>query len=115
MKMNIKRNIEIEVEKTLESTSDYKKVEGNPFLITRINSEIDHKRNNNSLSGFKLKPIFLTLVVLLNIYTGISFYFSPSESNNSDELISLMEEFSISNEKYDINFLDDNNLIFDYE
>ena len=108
MKKN--KNIEFEIEKTLESFSEYERFEGNPFLATRINAEIDKKLESNTKTSFsfqkvlKLKPAFFILVMVLNIYTGITYFVSQSETDysRSDEITNLMDEFTLSSDDYTI-------------
>ena len=106
--MKNKKNIEHEIEETLNGFSDFKRYEGNPFLLTRINAGIDKKKDfptYNLQSVFNYKSAFMMLILVLNIYTGVEYFKSQTEStyDRNNELISLMDEYVLSNDNYDIN------------
>ena len=116
MKNSAKDIIDIEVERTLNSTSEFTRFDGNPFLLTRINSAIDNKENTSLFSSFlwKLKPALnpslILILFFLNIFSVVYYYNSIKENTyeRNDELISLMEEFSLNNEDFNFTFSDEN-------
>ena len=110
--MKDKKHIEIEIQKTLDSFSDFERHEGSPFLLTRINVGIDEKLKGNTnpnftlQSIFNIKPAFIVLILLFNIYTGTTYFLSQSESNynRTEELVSHMDEYTLSSDSYDIDY-----------
>ena len=84
----MKRNqINKEVEKTLNSSNSLEKYEGNPFLFTRIEAEINsiEAGSLNYSTGKKLilllQPVGLAFILFLNIWTAATFFSDQSHSS----------------------------------
>ena len=103
--MNKEEKIREEVEKTLNAFDNIEKLEGNPYLFTRIQSEIESlkaKGKGYSLKGNILKPVILFLILIINVCTLI--FFPGSESSDTltkqTYLSAISSEYSISHSYY---------------
>lgn len=107
--MDKDQKILYEVKKTISLLDDVKNIEPNPFLFTRIKAQIESK--NFELNRTKENPVFrfakqvvFVLLLLINIYTIISF-------NTSEDQTSIVREQYIKNIKseyfldYDVDYL----------
>lgn len=84
-----------EVEKTLNSFDDIPKLEGNPYLITRIKSAIETDQVSTKRKlVFSLKPVMIGLILLINILTGVFFL-------NADKTSYTSYDTAIQSLKYD--------------
>ena len=107
--------IKNEIEKTLNSVNDFEKYEGNPFLFTRVEAEIEALENRSFISifstryAFQLQAAVLVIVLFLNIYTGIAFYTSqPNLTSQADtEIDSFIEEYALVANTYDLSSLNE--------
>ncbi len=83
--MNKEDKIREEVEKTLNAFDQIKNLEENPYLFTRIQSEIESiktKEKSYSLKGEFLRPVILFLILIMNVFTAIFFFNSESETTS---------------------------------
>ena len=91
--MNKKERIEEEVRKTLDVFELKESLPPNPYLYTRIQKRIKEKMENNSKILVILKPVLLTILLLINVGTVI-WYFNSSEdyyvTETRQELIEIL-------------------------
>ncbi len=110
--MNKKKKIEQEVEKTFRCFDHPEKLADNPFFYTRVKARIEKRGQQTDRNlwpfGWKiLKPAFLVLIVVLNIFT-ITSYFTADQSKTSehDQLLkTFAQEFALDQSNYNPNFL----------
>lgn len=98
--MDLEDKIKKEVEKTLQADDNLETIKGNPFLFTRIESELIRKTSYHKLKLNKkvaLKPALLLLIILINFIT--CWYFVNKNVND------FKREYLIKslNQDYDIN------------
>ncbi|MEJ2613842.1 MAG: periplasmic heavy metal sensor [Ignavibacteriaceae bacterium] len=77
-----------EVNKTLKAFNQIKKLEGNPYLFTRIQSEIEIIQAKDKRYGFKaefLRPVILFLILIMNIFTAVFFLNSKNEKTSTKQ------------------------------
>ena len=103
--MNKEEKIREEVEKTLKAFDNIENIEENPYLFTRIQSEIESlqtKGKGYSLKGNILKPAILFLVLIINVCTIIFFQGSESTDTSTKQtyLSAISSEYSISHSYY---------------
>ena len=80
-----KFNIEEEIRKTMDSIDAIKRVEGNPFLHTRLQERLHSRKNNVTTKGW-FSPVWqFALIAFLLIANGLvllqSDYFNTSSSD----------------------------------
>lgn len=110
--MSTKKKIEQEVEKTLRCFDQPQKLADNPFFYTRVKARIEKRSRQTDSNlwqfGWKiLKPAFLVLIVVLNIFT-ITNYFTADQSKTSerDQLLkTFAQEFALDQSNYNPSFL----------
>ena len=105
-----------EIEKTLNSTEFFKKYEGNPFLFSRIEAQlnrIDGSSYTNMVKKFilQLQPIMIILILAFNIWTATIFLSDHNDTTSmrDDELNNLIEEYALSTNNYDLSILYEQN------
>lgn len=91
-----KLNIEEEIQKTLDSVDAIQRVEGNPFLYTRLQERLDSSRENTVTTKGWFSPAWqFALIVFLFITNGLvllqSEYFSTSNEITIDEFATEYE------------------------
>ncbi len=90
-------NIDREVEKTLTSVDRRQRLNGNPWLFTRIQQRISEKEQPRSgvpIFGGKLQPILLAGLLIVNVLTA----FSVFNNTTTDESLyeTLADEYSLN-------------------
>lgn len=103
--MNKKDKIREEVEKTVNAFDHLEKLEGNPYLFTRIQSEIESNLTKEKRYNFKgefLRPVILFLILIMNVFTVIFFFNSKSETSSTKQTYfsAISSEYSISGSYY---------------
>lgn len=67
-----KLHIEEEVRKTMEMTDEIQKVEGNPFLLTRVMQQIENEKARQTGFFNQLSPVyklaFSMVILALNVF-----------------------------------------------
>jgi hypothetical protein len=94
-----------EVEKTINAFEHVEKLEGNPHLFTRIQSEIESnftKKKSFNLKGELLRPVILFLILIMNIFTAVFFFNSKSGATSTKQnyFSAISSEYSISGSYY---------------
>jgi len=102
-----RKDINEEVEKTLQALDDFEQVEANPYFMTRLMQRIENeKKEEESRPSFSWvtlwQPALFAMLIIVNAYT---FYQFSSHSTTDDAgLSTLMDEYSIeqntSNQDY---------------
>src|SRR6266542_3339357 len=79
-KMEAKRHIELEVNKTLESLESLKKAEANPWLFTRIKARLEGEGKSvwSKAISFIGKPAIAIAAILLVVVINASVIFKSS-------------------------------------
>lgn len=97
------KNIQEEVEKTLNSLDTYTKRKAKPFMYTRIQAKLEDQNSNKAWSWFFdtpiLKPALASLIIIINAFTiwQIGFTNTNNELTNPDDSIALFaEEYAIN-------------------
>ena len=105
---NKKYNIEEEVEKTMESMDKVQRVEGNPFLFTRIQERLRQGESENVVTTHSRVPIWqLAMVVGLFLINGLALmqsgYFDMESTVAVEEVAD--EDWLVSSEEEDLNYI----------
>ena len=95
MKKN-KFNIEEEVQKTMDSFDAIERVEGNPFLYTRLQERLHTSRESNVKPKGLFSPVWqFAFIAFLLFANGLvllqSNYFNPQNENTIDEFATEYE------------------------
>lgn len=92
--MNRKQKIEQEIEKTLEQFEQAERLPGNPYFYTRVQARLDESEpaKRKTLIPAVLKPVFLGLLVSLNVLTAV--YFLSGNSTQTADRSDLLSEFA---------------------
>jgi hypothetical protein len=93
--MNRDARISEEVEKTLRAFDDLPTLEANPFLFTRLQARLAQEGTGKGwvlAVGFRLKPVVLAIVILLNIVTVVYVLDNPDSASSRDQLISTLRQ-----------------------
>lgn len=102
--MKKEEKIREEVEKTLNTFDNIEKLEENPYLFLRVQTEIEGLRTKDkgSLKGNILKPVILFLILVVNVLTAVFFLNSESEAASTRQtyLSAISSEYSISHSYY---------------
>ena len=91
-----KFNIEEEIQKTMDSVDAIKRVEGNPFLYTRLQERLRSSRENNVTTKGLFSPVWqFALIAFLLIANGLvllqSDFFNISTEATIDEFATEYE------------------------
>lgn len=88
---NKEKYIQEEVDKTMRSLDDRQRLHANPWLFSRIESQLkSDEKSNGSWSFFQLlQPAIMCCLLLLNIYTAYTVF---SNSSINEELSSEYTE-----------------------
>ena len=103
--MNKEDKIREEVEKTVNAFDHMEKIEGNPYLFSRIQFELESnltKKKSYSLKGEFLRPVILFLILIMNVFTVIFFFNSKSETSSAKQTYfsAISSEYSIDGSYY---------------
>lgn len=94
-----KEKILDEVEKTLCAYDKDVMLEANPFLITRINTEIENrmkKKKRGFAFRFGLNQALMLLILVINILTLVYYYDKSEKQNLREKLVEdLRADFQI--------------------
>jgi hypothetical protein len=93
--MNREEKILSEVEKTLKAIDTLPKIEGNPFLFTRVKARIVNesiKPGVKEKTDFVLKPVTLAVLILINVITAAYFIGLGNNSSSSTSLVNSMKQ-----------------------
>jgi cytochrome c-type biogenesis protein CcmH/NrfG len=110
-----RKNIEEQVEKTLECFKQVQSIEPNPFFYTRLEAEIESRQRQQNQSENRLItlnviwPVFLALIIAINIISAV-ILFQNGEYQLEDRkeyLAAFAEEYSFNQSDY--NYISNNN------
>lgn len=103
---NKKKQIEGEVKKTLELLDQIEEIKPNPYFYTRLQARLkkqEAERKGKTAGIFsweKLRPAFLTVVVVINIISGILFIQeNNSSAENRDKALDTIAKEYLMNQK----------------
>ena len=104
--MNREEKIREEVENTLNAPEKMAELEANPYLFTRLQSEIANQKtgkgNHLNISRGILRPAALFLFVLLNVFT--SFYIIDSSAKSTTAVSTSRQTYlSAISSEYNLN------------
>ena len=94
-----------EVEKTLNAFDKIKNLDKNPYMFTRLQSEIEDNRIKEKLfflKGELLRPIILFFILIMNLLTALFFFNQKNETTSTKHtyLSAISSEYSISHSYY---------------
>jgi hypothetical protein len=101
-KMEAKRHIEQEVNKTLDSLEGLKKAEANPWLFTRIKARLEREEKSvwSKAISFIGKPAIaiaaILLVVIINASVIVKSSSGPTQSTGQDPEQLFASEYNLS-------------------
>ncbi len=103
--MKKKEKIEEEIEKTLNAFDNIESLNVNPYLITRIEAEINKSqvRQSRALTNTNLlRPIILFLILIINVFTALFFSNLKSETYSAKQtyLSAISTEYTINHSYY---------------
>jgi hypothetical protein len=109
MKNERKKQIEKEVEKTLQQLDHFEKLESDPFFYTRLQAKMKNTQNQHiqsailSFAGRHLRPAFLILVLVLNLISALVVFQNRNSGSDSQtiNLSSFADDYSINDISYD--------------
>lgn len=97
-----KTAIDAEVQKTLQSLDQIKKVKASPFFYTRLQQRLANRRNNESASipnaiwGKVLRPALVPLLIVASVGAGILLGYKPKTENRTAYLNNLIETYGLN-------------------
>ena len=99
--MKNEQKIREEVEKTLNAFDNISDLDENPYLITRLKAKIEESgsKEKSLLKGKILQPVILFIIVIFNIFTGIYFFDSGSQTTTvtkQDYFSKISSEYTLS-------------------
>ena len=105
--MNKKSKIEMEIRKTLEQFDQSETLPRDPYFYTRLQAQLDSRRQQRRVFSAILKPAMLTLLVVVNLGTA-AWYMNgtgSSEITSRQELVEILaDEFNVdSQQSFDFN------------
>jgi len=108
MKKN-KTHIESEVQKTMDSIDEIQRVDGNPFLYTRLQEQLKQQNESSDYKKRSRIPVFqITMVAILllsNIFVLNQTGYFDSESTSIDD---FANEYTLNESEEDLDYLSTN-------
>ena len=109
MKNERKRQIEREVEKTLQQLDRFEKLESDPFFYTRLQAKLKSLQGRPILSvtessvGRYLRFTFLILLFFLNLVSAVVVFHNHNSQSDSQitNISSFADEYSLNDKSYD--------------
>ncbi len=101
-----RHHIEEEVNKTLESLDQIERVEGNPFLYTRIQERMRTQSQASTSSNYLaiLRLSLAAILLAVNVGGVYSYYKKVQEVKQTVVLDSMASEYGLTYEEYDVSF-----------
>jgi hypothetical protein len=95
------RNIEEEIDLTLESFNGIKPVEANPYIFEKVMNRMQNQKRNNYYPKLKY-ALVISLLILINLFTFIYFSKGSNESATSSDDIkdTFKKEYSLTISTY---------------
>lgn len=91
-----KSSIEEEVEKTLRSIEHMERVEGNPFLFTRVMEQINTEQQPIVRKQWLWQPVLMSLLVLFNVFTAIRYFNTKQTEQRRAYIQSIAEDYNLN-------------------
>jgi hypothetical protein len=91
--MKNKEKIEEEIRKTLDMFEQKESLPPNPYFYTRVQQRLNEKSENKSIVAGYLKPVFLSILLFINVATFVWYFDSSANytaANNQEELIEYL-------------------------
>ena len=103
--MKKKEQIEEEIEKTLNAFDNIESLDVNPYLITRIEAEINKSqiRQSRILTNINLlRPMILFLFLIINVFTALFFLDLKNNTDSAKQtyLSAISTEYTINHSYY---------------
>lgn len=108
---NKKINIDQEVQKTMESIDQIQRVEGNPFLFTRLQEKLRQEAESDVVTVRTRFPIWqVTMVVVLLFINGFALmqsdYFNDTTETATSSIDQFADEYALTaEEEEDLEYL----------
>jgi len=109
---NKKDHIDNEVQKTMNSIDQIKRVEGNPFLYTRLQERLNQQSDVKNVTIHSRIPIWqIAMVVVLFLINGIALqqvgYFDSEKTTANEEvtLENFADEYALTQDEEDLDYL----------
>ena len=108
---NRKINIDQEVQKTMESIDQIQRVEGNPFLYTRLQEKLRQEAEGDVVTIHTRFPVWqMAMVVVLLFVNGFALmqsgYFDESTETATTNIDQFADEYAlIASEEEDLEYL----------
>jgi hypothetical protein len=100
---NKKEEIEKRVDRTMESIDHIQRVEGNPYLWSKIQGKLESNEAQGNLGtkwyralNLQAGMAFLLLLGLFNVFTVITYSNARVQTENKDKLSSLTQAYGWS-------------------
>ncbi|MCP5046653.1 MAG: hypothetical protein GY940_05750 [bacterium] len=84
--MDKREKIREKVDRTLEAMDHMEKLETGPYFYTRVEARLKNRRKQEArqwmpgnIFGRALRPVLMTLLLLLNVVSGIVFLLGPGQ------------------------------------
>ena len=107
-----KFNIEQEVQKTMESIDKIQRVEGNPFLYTRLQERLKQQKEPREVVRPSYFPVWqMATILFLFFINGIVLYqsgFFDTENSIATEEVTIedfAEEYALTQNEEDLDYL----------
>lgn len=100
--MNNNAKIENEIKKTLEQFDQQEMLPRDPWFYTRLQAQLDSRRQQRRVFAAVLRPAMLTLLIVANVGTA-AWYLKGTDSTSTSsrqELVELLaDEFNVSSDQ----------------
>ena len=106
-----KFNIEEEIQKTLDSVDGIKRVEGNPFLYTRLQERLNSNRESNVANKSFLSPIWqfalVAFLLIANVYVLLQSDYSNTQNTTTIEDVATEYDLTSSEDDTELAYYND--------
>jgi len=117
--MDKQKQIQQEVDKTLETMNHMETLEAGPYFYTRLESKLKSSKREKryfripniwTILNEGLKPAFIIILILINVISALFFLMkSPNRQSRIENSINfsfILEEYSLNPNTYDIDLTD---------
>ena len=97
--MIMNKNLQEEIERTMQSIDGLEKLKPNPFMFQRVQARIEEEANEKLPILRVNYLVMLLIIVLLNVLTLVYFYKDASSAKNSvksKNIQSISKEYNIN-------------------
>lgn len=121
--MDKQKRLQEKADRTLEMMDHMESLEAGPYFYTRLESKLCSRErekrhwlpNISQISNRWLRPVFLTLLIVINVISTVFFLLESRNSRTSQEEyhtnISLfLEDYSLTQNTYDIDVTEKMNM-----